>query len=179
MFTVISGQAKIEELQKQFHKALISKLKYIGSRKYSHGGGDRLLEEVYVNEGIDSIWYGSQLSPKTNPKRYWNAFGFYDPILGEPLKINVEINFPINGEGRRTGGLFIKKNDKVFVCHRGKIIKKKGSEPFHQWYEKQYPNELERIDEKDPHCIILSALSNERIIDNIVNFMSKVKQYKI
>lgn len=78
--------------------------------------GGNLTAEAHYSSKL-GIWFVSSEAEN----RYWNAFGVGKPKLTGSNSIIVEINFPFRGRDRRIAGIFIKENEKVLVCHSGKI----------------------------------------------------------
>jgi hypothetical protein len=123
------------------------------------------------------IWFFSR---KVAGHRYWNAFGVGRPESGQAVAIVCEINFPLCGIDRRTGGAFAQDQaGHIFVVHRGKLgggRKGVGKSLF----ESRYRGVWEWVDdgsERSPVAVI-GALQSPRFVRQIAQFVRKIALIK-
>ncbi|MBI4633039.1 MAG: hypothetical protein HY742_04030 [Deltaproteobacteria bacterium] len=117
MVRIIEDEAAIRRGQRQFVKNLKPFADEKITVKLGHPGAS-FKAGVFWSERL-GIWFFSR---KMSEDRYWNVFGIGRPAPGDDISITCEINFPVRGIDRKTGGALARDNaGRVFVVHRGKI----------------------------------------------------------
>lgn len=117
MIHVVENEPAIRKYQRQFSHSLKACADEVIPVELGHPGAS-VPAKVSWSERL-GIWFFSQ---KIAGRRYWNAFGIGRPEGGVHIPIVCEINFPLCGIDRRTGGAFAEDGaGRVFVIHRGKL----------------------------------------------------------
>jgi hypothetical protein len=123
------------------------------------------------------IW---SFSRKIADHRYWHAFGVGRPEGGARIPITCEINFPLCGIDRRTGGAFAEDGSgQVFVVHRGKLgggRKGVGKGLF----ENHYRGVWEVMDDggEESSIAVIGVLNSPRFARQIAQFVRKIARIK-
>jgi hypothetical protein len=114
---------------------------------------------------------------KSPGKRFWNVFG-----LGKPAgmtNITCEINPPIVGINRRTGGVFASTDSgAVALLHRGRFNVTRGitKEEFREQYRGRWVNV---DDDGQPATMIhVTELNDTAACENIRRFVNEVERIK-
>jgi len=117
MLKVVSDESAIRRYQRQFARALKATGGQTIPVKLGHPGASEKAKVAW-SEDL-GIWFFSRKIPGS---RYWNGFGVGRPESGDNVAITCEINFPLCGIDRRTGGAFAQdRSGRIFVVHRGKL----------------------------------------------------------
>jgi hypothetical protein len=123
------------------------------------------------------IWFFSR---KSAGSRYWNAFGVGRPEAGAGVAIVCEINFPLYGIDRRTGGAFAQDHTgRIFVVHRGKLgggRKGVGKSLFESSYRGVW--ELMADGSEKTPVAVIGVLQSPRFARQIAQFVHKVALIK-
>jgi hypothetical protein len=123
------------------------------------------------------IWFFSR---KVADHRYWHAFGVGRPEGGARIPITCEINFPLYGIDRRTGGAFAEDGaGRVFVVHRGKLgggRKGVGKGLF----ENHYRGVWEVMDDggEETPIPVIGVLKSPRFARQIAQFVRQIARIK-
>jgi len=144
-------------------------------------GGNMHFESLMGN---DSIWYLNDVFVDNviTPK-FWNAFGVTEKLSRDSSNsITTEINIPIEGVNRNIGGLFAKRNNQIYLLHRGKIgggQKGIGKKEFLKWYkgDKKTVSYNEKGQHRD-RCLFITDLASSEFIENISKFVHNVALFK-
>ena len=120
MLKLIESQKEKAALQRDLRRTLEQKLKPQGKRGIGYPGGN--FDRPVFSDGEGKIWYAFTPQPDVPVKRYWNAFGIFDP-RSVNQNITVEINIPTDTNSQRTAGFFARdtNSDRIFLFHSGKI----------------------------------------------------------
>ena len=117
MLKVVEDESAVRRHQRQFIRVLRPLAEETIPVKLGHPGASVRARVSW--SGRLGIWF---LSRKIGALRYWHAFGIGRPEGGANIPITCEINFPLCGIDRRTGGAFAEDPaGQVFVVHRGKL----------------------------------------------------------
>ena len=175
MLKVVEDEAAIRRHQRFFAKAMRTAAKETISVKLGHPGASEKAKVAW-SESL-GIWFFSR---KIAGSRYWNAFGVGRPEGGAGIAITCEINFPLCGIDRRTGGAFAQdRAGRVFVVHRGKLgggRKGIGKSLFENSYRGVW-EVMEDGGEETPVALI-GALDSPRFARQIAQFVRKIALMK-
>lgn len=112
--------------------------------------------------------------------RYWNAFGLGKPQASGHLPITAEINFPLTGIDRKTGGAFARDAwNRIYVIHRGKIGGgKKGIGKT--LFEENYRGNWAWMEDGDSlaEVAVIGALQSPRFALQAAQFVRKIEKLK-
>ncbi|MEX2162299.1 MAG: hypothetical protein WD751_10355 [Anaerolineales bacterium] len=117
---IITSENEITDAQRSFEDS-ICKLASVSREAWLGFQSGRLWRKIYWLPDL-CLWahFGKVAGSKSTGRRYWNVFG-----LGEPkasMSIDCEINPPLSGRNRRTGGIFMKDNSgNIHLAHRGNL----------------------------------------------------------
>lgn len=120
MMEVITDKKQISEAQEFFRKSLVDRAVYSKEVNIGYQGGLVKRPVSWIPEL--GLWahFGFPGEDKSNGERFWCVFGFGEP--GKMVSINCEINSPVSGRNRRTGGVYLRdSNMRVHLGHRGNI----------------------------------------------------------
>jgi len=123
------------------------------------------------------IWFFSR---KIAGSRYWHAFGVGRPEVGAGVATTCEINFPLCGIDRRTGGAFAQDHGgRIYVVHRGNLgggRKGIGKSLF----ENRYRGVWEIMDDggEETPVAVIGILSSPRFARQIAQFVRKIARIK-
>lgn len=173
VFTTIQDASNIAKAQAVFE----NRAKKAASRNglitlgYQGGGSEAMVYQVAPL----NFW----IAIADSGNRYWNALG-----IGNPFKdgstIIAEINPPKTGIDRNIAGVFIEdKKGTVYLAHRGKIgggRKGIGKRAFLDWYKE--PLDLVFDEDRQNLLIVIGALDDEKLIENIAAFTKRVSAFK-
>jgi hypothetical protein len=175
MLKVITDEAAIKRCQRKF----VSSFKYLTADtipvKLGHPGASEKAKVAWA-ESL-GIWFFSR---KIVGSRYWNGFGIGRPEGGTAIAITCEINFPLCGVDRRTGGAFAQdRAGRLFVVHRGKLgggRKGIGKSLF----ENHYRGAWEVIDDGGEETLVavIGILQSPRFARQIAEFVRKIARIK-
>ena len=175
MLKVIEDEAAIRRHQRLFAKAMRAQVKETIPVKLGHPGASEKAKVAWSEE--HGIWFFSR---KIAGSRYWNAFGVGRPAGGAGVAITCEINFPLCGIDRRTGGAFAQERDgRIFVVHRGKLgggRKGIGKSLF----ENTYRGVWEVMDDggEETPVALIGVLHSPRFARQIAQFVRKIARIK-
>ncbi len=175
MLRVVEDEAAIRRHQRQFAKALRTLAEETIPVKLGHPGASEKAKVAW-SETL-GIWCFSR---KIAGSRYWNAFGVGRPEGGAGIAITCEINFPLCGIDRRTGGAFAQdRAGRVFVVHRGKLgggRKGIGKSLF----ENSYRGVWEMMDDggEETPVALIGVLHSPRFARQIAQFVRKIARIK-
>ena len=112
--------------------------------------------------------------------RYWNGFGVGRPESGDNVAITCEINFPLYGIDRRTGGAFAQdRSGRTFVVHRGKLgggRKGIGKSLFENRYRGVW--KVMDDDGEETTVAVIGVLQSPRFARQIAQFVRKIARIK-
>jgi hypothetical protein len=175
MLKVVENEAAIRRHQRQVTRALRSLAKETIPVKLGHPGASEKAKVAW-SEGL-GIWFFSR---QIDGSRYWNAFGVGRPEGGDSIAITCEINVPLCGIDRRTGGAFAQDHaGRIFVVHRGKLgggRRGVGKSLF----ESRYRGTWEVMDDggEETPVAIVGLLQSPRFARQIAQFVHKIARIK-
>ena len=179
MLIAIKKRNTIKKYQNEFAAILTKYLKKAGNYALGHQG-DNFEHAVKFN---DKIWWSSfDIDDSETSPRFWNGFGLLPFKNSGTQDIVVEINIPHEGINRRVSGFFAKEpgtND-IFILHRGRIGGGRtgiGKDSFKEWYRGSW---VQVSEDKKNTCeaILITSIYSKKVVPNIYNFVSQVKQFK-
>jgi hypothetical protein len=175
MLKVVENEPAVRRYQKRFVRSFKPLISEVIPVELGHPGAtDRA--KVGWSESL-GIWIFSR---KIADHRYWNAFGIGRPEGGARIPITCEINFPLCGIDRRTGGAFAEDGaGRVFVVHRGKLgggRKGVGKGLF----ENHYRGVWEVMDDggEETPVALIGVLNSPRFARQIAQFVAKIPRIK-
>jgi hypothetical protein len=175
MLQIVADESAIRRHQRQFAKSLRTLATETIPVKLGHPGASEKATVTW-SETL-GIW---SFSRKIAGSRYWNAFGVGRPEGGAGIAITGEINFPLCGIDRRTGGAFAQdRTGRVFVVHRGKLgggRKGIGKSLF----ENSYRGVWEVMDDggQESPIALIGVLHSPRFARQIAQFVRKISRMK-
>jgi hypothetical protein len=175
MLNVVESEPAIRRHRRQF----IRSLKLLTDAEIpvdlGHPGAS-IRAKVAWSEKL-GIWFFSR---KLASHRYWNAFGVGRPESGSHISITCEINFPLCGIDRRTGGAFAEDGEgRIFVVHRGKLgggRKGVGKGLFENHYRGVWETMTDGGEETP--IAIIGVLNSPRFARQIAAFVRKIARIK-
>jgi len=119
MIDIVADKRLIAKCQKQFILRLKSICKEPILCKVGYRGNSDNVTAFYSSKY--NFWSTtSKITSENN--RYWNAFGIGKPTSGKSNSITVEINPPLEGINRSTGGVFGQTlREKYSFCIEAKL----------------------------------------------------------
>ncbi len=175
MLKVVEDEAAIRRHQRLFAKAMRTAAQETIPVKLGHPGASEKARVAW-SEALGT-WFFSR---KIAGSRYWNAFGVGRPEGGAGIAITCEINFPLCGIDRRTGGAFARdRAGHIFVVHRGKLgggRKGIGKSLFENNYRGVW-EVMEDGGEETPVALI-GLLHSPRFARQITQFVRKIARIK-
>jgi hypothetical protein len=175
MLKVVENERAIRKYQRQFVRAFKALAEETVPVKLGHLGASEKAKIAW-SERL-GIWFFSR---KVGGTRYWNAFGVGRPEGGSTIAITCEINFPLCGIDRRTGGAFAQNQaGQIFVVHRGKLgggRKGIGKSLF----EDRYRGAWEIMDDggEETPVAVIGILNSPRFARQIAQFIGKIARIK-
>jgi hypothetical protein len=175
MLKVITDEAAIKRYQRQFVRSFKPVTADTIPVKLGHPGASEKAKIAW-SESL-GIWSFSRKLPGS---RYWNGFGIGRPEGGAAIAITCEINFPLCGVDRRTGGAFAQDHaGRIFVVHRGKLgggRKGIGKSLF----ESHYHGAWEVMDDggEETSVAVIGILQSPRFARQIAEFVRKIARIK-
>lgn len=175
MLKVVENAVAIRRFERQFLRSLKPHASATIPVRLGHPGASEQGKVVW-SEGLQ-IW---SFARKVEGLRYWHAFGIGRPAPGATVAITCEVNFPLCGIDRRTGGAFAADPEgRVFVVHRGKLggaRKGVGKSLF----ESRYRGVWEVIDDGDGQSTVavIGSLASPRFSRQLAQFVHKIAQLK-
>lgn len=175
MINVVENEPAIRKYQRQFSRCLKTLADEVIPVELGHPGAS-IQAKVFWSERL-GIWFFSR---KIADSRYWNAFGMGRPDGGAHIPIACEINFPLCGIDRRTGGAFAEDGaGRVFVIHRGKLgggRKGVGKGLF----ENRYRGAWEIVNDggEETPIAVIGVLDSPRLARQIAQFVRKIARIK-
>ena len=175
MLKVIIDEAAIKRCQRQFVRSFKPVMAATIPVKLGHPGASEKAKVAW-SESL-GIW---SFSRKIAGSRYWNGFGIGRPEGGAAIAITCEINFPLCGVDRRTGGAFAQdRAGRLFVVHRGKLgggRKGIGKSLF----ENHYRGVWEVMDDggEETPVAVIGILQSPRFARQIAEFVRKIARIK-
>ena len=175
MLKVINDEQAIRRHRLQFMRGLKRFADEVIPVELGHPGASSRAK-VFWSERL-GIWF---FPTKIAGHRYWNAFGVGRPEKGSRISITCEINFPMSGIDRRTGGAFAEDGaGRVFVVHRGKLgggRKGIGKGLF----EDHYRGVWEVMDDggEETTVALIGALNSPRFARQVAQFVRKIARIK-
>ena len=175
MINVVENEPAIRKYQRQFSRGLKLLTDEVIPVELGHPGAS-IRTKVSWSDRL-GIWFFSR---KIADRRYWNAFGVGRPEGGAHIPITCEINFPLCGIDRRTGGAFAEDGaGRVFVIHRGKLgggRKGVGKGLF----ENRYRGAWETMNDggEETPIAVIGVLNSPRLARQIAQFVHKIARIK-
>jgi hypothetical protein len=175
MLKVVENEPAIRRHQRHFVRGFKPLISEVVPVELGHPGAS-IRVKVAWSERL-GIWFFSR---KIAGHRYWNALGVGRPEGGSHISITCEINFPLCGIDRRTGGAFAEDGaGRVFVVHRGKLgggRKGVGKGLF----ENRYRGVWEVMDDggEETSVAIIGVLNSPRFARQIAQFVRKIDRIK-
>jgi hypothetical protein len=175
MLKVVDNELAIRRYQRQFVRSLRPLTEETIPVKLGHLGASEKARVAW--SGRLGIWFFSR---KIAGIRYWHAFGIGRPESGAGIAITCEINFPLCGIDRRTGGAFAQDHaGRIFVIHRGKLGGgRKGVGKF--LFENRYRGVWEVMDDggEETPVAVVGVLQSPRFARQIALFVHKIARIK-
>jgi hypothetical protein len=175
MLKVVENALAIRRYERQLVRALRPLTEETIPVKLGHLGASEKAKVAWSDRL--GIW---SFSRKIAGLRYWHAFGIGRPEGGAGIAITCEINFPLCGIDRRTGGAFAEDGTgRVFVIHRGKLGGgRKGVGKF--LFENHYRGVWEVMDDGDEQTpvAVIGVLQSPRFARQIAQFVQKIALLK-
>jgi hypothetical protein len=173
MFTTITHSEDIAQAQRAFESRVHTSSVRSGMLAVGYQGGGREVMTHFLDRL--KIW----IAFDDADNRYWNALGLGDPFKGSKAII-AEINPPRAGLNSRVSGAFVRDAEgKVFVVHRGRVgggRKGIGKEAFLAWYDGALA--LTKDGSQHNSVIVIGALDDPALLDNLALFINKVATFK-
>ncbi len=175
MLKVVADESAIRRYQRQFVRNLKAAAAETIPVKLGHPGASEKAKVAW-SERL-GIWFFSR---KIAGSRYWNGFGVGRPEGGGNVAITCEINFPLYGIDRRTGGAFAHdRSGRIFVVHRGKLgggRKGIGKSLF----ENRYRGVWKTMDDdgEETTVAVIGVLQSPRFTRQIAQFVHKIARIK-
>ncbi len=175
MLRIVENEPAIRRYQRQFVRCFRLLTEEKIPVKLGHPGAS-MKATVSWSERL-GIWFFSR---KIAGSRYWHAFGVGRPEGGAGVATTCEINFPLNGIDRRTGGAFAQDHGgRIYVVHRGKLgggRKGIGKSLF----ENRYRGVWEIMDDggEETPVAVIGILSSPRFARQIAQFVRKIARIK-
>jgi hypothetical protein len=175
MLKVIADESAIRRYRQLFVRGLKTTTGETISVKLGHPGASEKAKVMW-SERL-GIWFFSRKLPGS---RYWNGFGIGRPEGGDSIAITCEINFPLFGIDRRTGGAFAQdRTGRVFVVHRGKLgggRKGIGKSLFENHYRGVW--DIMDDDGEQTAVAVIGVLQSPRFARQIAQFVHKIARIK-
>ncbi len=175
MLKILEDEAAIRRGQRQFTRSFKPFADEKITVKIGHPGAS-FRAGVLWSERL-GIWFFSR---KMSQDRYWNVFGIGRPKEGIDPSIACEINFPLQGIDRKTGGALAEDREgRIFVVHRGKIgggRKGIGKTLF----EDRYRGVWVRAQDGDEETTValIGAPASSRFARKVMQFVRKIDSMK-
>ena len=175
MFITIQDADRIAQAQSVFEECALKVASRSGQFTFGHQGGGKESMTHFI--GPLNFWIACAESDSRN--RYWNALGTGDPFK-DGSTIIAEINPPKGGIDRRVSGAFVEDSvGNVYLAHRGKIgggRKGIGKKAFMRWYQEAI--DLVKDGGRHSEMIVIGALDDEKLIENLAVFTNNVSAFK-
>jgi hypothetical protein len=175
MLKIIENEPAIRRHQRNFVRGLRLPISGVVPVELGHPGAS-IHAKVAWSERL-GIWFFSKKIPG---HRYWNAFGVGRPESGSHISITSEINFPLCGIDRRTGGAFAEDSaGQIFVVHRGKLgggRKGVGKGLFESRYRGVW--EVMNDGDEETSVAVIGVLNSPRFSRQIAQFILKIDRIK-
>jgi hypothetical protein len=175
MLKVVEDESAIRRHQRLFAKTLRTLAKETILVKLGHPGASEKAKVAW-SEAL-GIWCFSR---KIAGSRYWNAFGIGRPEGGASIAITGEINFPLCGIDRRTGGAFAQDHTgRAYVVHRGKLgggRKGIGKSLFDDHYRGVW--EIMDDGSEETPVAVVGLLNSPRFARQVAQFVRKIARIK-
>lgn len=175
MLKVVENEPAIRRYQRQFTRGFKLMADEVIPVELGHLGASVRVKVAWSKQL--GIWFFSR---KIADHRYWHAFGVGRPEGGARIPITCEINFPLYGIDRRTGGAFAEDGaGRVFVVHRGKLgggRKGVGKGLF----ENHYRGVWEVMDDggEETPIAVIGVLNSPRFARQIAQFVRQIARIK-
>lgn len=170
MLRIIEDKLTIKKCQKQFAKSFKDFMDEKIPVTIGHPGASFKATVLWSHR------FGIWVFSKKMETRYWNIFGIGYPDKGSGIPMTCEINFPVAGIDRRTGGALARDQmGGIYVVHRGKIgggRKGIGKLLFEGHYRGIW-DVMEDSDTKSDVALI-GALHSPHFVRQVVQFIRKV-----
>lgn len=149
----------------------------LGQRSLGFRGG-HVDADVFYQREVD-LWmaFGKE------PSRFWNAFGFGKPSGSSMGSIVTEINPPVAGINRRTGGAFtIDPDGQVYLVHNGKVGGGRpgiGKAQFLSYFGGR-GGSLERAKVGDgvDEVVVIGSMADPTLPAHVASFVRTVQEFK-
>jgi hypothetical protein len=174
MLKVVESEAAVRRHQRQFVRSLKPLLDGVIPVEIGHPGAS-VRARVGFSERL-GIWTYSR---KIADHRYWNAFGIGRPEAASRTAITCEINFPLCGIDRRTGGAFAEDGTgRLFVVHRGRLGGRRGVGKG--LFETHYRGVWEVMADggEETPVALIGVLGSPRFARQIAQFVHKIARIK-
>ncbi len=179
MLALIGKTSRKKAAQQELKQNLKNALKSQGIHNIGFRGGNKDLQ-IYA-AGKRKLWVAFSESTSTKNKRYWNAFGVYEPDLSAQ-SITVEINIPIDNNSGSVAGFFAedKETGDIFLMHSGKVGGGRpgiGKSAFLVW-SKHKLIEITDDSGKTRTGIAVGKLQDPGLAERIWAFVRSVQSFK-
>jgi hypothetical protein len=168
----LTSEHEIAKAQARFSQHLSSR-KEVDEVTLGYQGGNIQIDAHYIEEY--DFWYAtSEFDGRSKiPKpRYWNGFGLHMAQVQGNNHITCEINFHKSNPDGRVSGLFVKEDDKIWVCHTGGIIGGKNA------FLRDFPQEQFTPINLSVKVFKITFLDSNSFFQDIKNFILTVDRYK-
>jgi len=173
MFTTIQDANRIAKAQAVFEERIQEAASRSGQITLGFQGGGKESMVYYI--GPLNFW----IAIADARGRYWNALGIGNRFK-EGSPIIAEINPPKSGINRRVSGAFVEDSEgNLYLAHRGRVgggRKGIGKKAFMAWYQEAI--DLVNDEGRYNEMIIIGALDDEKLIENLAAFTNSVSAFK-
>jgi hypothetical protein len=137
--------------------------------------GDSWKQTVYWH--VDAGIWGVQ---RRESNRFWQAFGLKAPQTWTMSSIVVEINPPLAGINRHTGGVFLIRDSVTFLGHRANVINQVPKEDFRKRFPEGRAGRWVTVVDGDTEndVLVLGRIDRRDIMTAIGHFTREVKRIK-
>jgi hypothetical protein len=160
----------IAEAQSLFSQSIVSQSEESFTVLLGFQGG-QLQREVHWIPNLN-LWahFGPLDEQKSTGPRYWNVFGFGRP--NRTASIDCEINSPISGLNRRTGGVFLTDTGgRLFLGHRGNLNAGGRIPKKYVFANTTVPVLDVRDDARDQRVLLIGELGKQNFPNELVTFI--------
>ncbi|PKN35361.1 MAG: hypothetical protein CVU61_03555 [Deltaproteobacteria bacterium HGW-Deltaproteobacteria-19] len=175
MLKVIEDEATIRRCQQQFSRSFRAVADARIPVRVGHAGAS-FRASVHWSDELD-LWLYSKRIPEKN---HWNVLGIGKPAPEGRVAITCEINFPIRGIDRKTGGALARDPEgSIFVVHRGRLggsRKGIGKSLFGNRYRGVWA--LMEDGDEQAAVAVVGALHSPRFVRQLGQFVRKVQRMK-
>jgi hypothetical protein len=115
-------------------------------------------------------------------RRYWCSFGVKDAIKYQGFSITGQINSPVSGFDRTTGGAFLRDSrGHVYVAHSGKVGGGRsgiGKSAFVTAYRGKNWQTVIWPDKKETEMIVIGRVDGPHLQNQVAHFIREIERFK-